>query len=136
MDTIGGLSRKTGCHIETIRYYERIGLLSKPPRTEGGHRLYNKEQIKRLIFIRRSRELGFSLDEIRTLLKLVDSQCYTCQEVKEMTEHHLKNVSKKISDLRRLQQTLRSISSQCEGGLVSDCPIIESLFAEQQRIPP
>ncbi|MCA9420051.1 MAG: helix-turn-helix domain-containing protein [Nitrospira sp.] len=128
MDTIGGLSRKTGCHIETIRYYERIGLLSKPPRTEGGHRLYNKEQIKRLVFIRRSRELGFSLEEIRTLLKLVDGKRYTCEEVKTVTNRHLEDVRKKISDLRKLQKTLRAISSQCEGGLVPDCPIIDALF--------
>ena len=128
MDTIGGLSRKTGCHIETIRYYERIGLLSKPPRTEGGHRLYNKEQIKRLVFIRRSRELGFSLEEIRTLLKLVDGKRYTCEEVKTVTNRHLEDVRKKISDLRKLKKTLRAISSQCEGGLVPDCPIIDALF--------
>ncbi|GJL60595.1 MAG: MerR family transcriptional regulator [Nitrospirales bacterium] len=134
MDTIGVLSKKTRCHIETIRYYERIGLLSKPPRTEGGHRLYGKDQRKRLVFIRRSRELGFSLEEIRTLFRLVDGERYTCQEVKGVTEQHLRDVSKKIADLRRLQKILRSISSQCEGGLVPDCPIIESLFAEQQRI--
>ncbi|HBP87622.1 MAG TPA: helix-turn-helix domain-containing protein [Nitrospirales bacterium] len=134
MVTIGVLSKQTGCHIETIRYYERIGILLKPPRTEGGHRLYEREQIKRLVFVRRSRELGFSLEEIRTLLKLVNGERYTCQEVKGVTEQHLKDVSKKISDLRRLQKTLRSISSQCKGGLVPDCPIIESLFAGQQRI--
>jgi MerR family mercuric resistance operon transcriptional regulator len=132
MDTIGALSRKTGCHIETIRYYERIGLLQKPLRSEGGHRLYDKEQIKRLVFIRRSRELGFSLDEIRTLFRLVDGQRYACQEVKAVTEQHLKDVSKKISDLRRLQKTLRTISSQCEGGLVPDCTIIDALFEEKR----
>jgi len=101
MDTIGVLSRKTRCHIETIRYYERIGLLSKPPRTEGGHRLYDRETMKRLICIRRSRELGFSLEEIRTLLGLVDGKRYTCQEVKMVTGRHLGDVSKKISDLLR-----------------------------------
>lgn len=132
MDTIGVLSKKTACHIETIRYYERIGLLSKPPRTEGGHRLYGKEQLKRLVFIRRCRDLGFSLEEIRTLFKLVDGERYTCQEVKGVTEQHLREVSKKIAALRRLQKILRSISSQCEGGLVSDCPIIESLFAKKR----
>lgn len=132
MVTIGEISKQTRCNIETIRYYERIGLLSKPPRTEGGHRLYDHEQIKRLVFIRRSRELGFSLDEIRTLFRLVDGQRYTCQEVKGVTEQHLRDVSKKISDLRRLQKTLRSISSQCEGGLMPNCPIIESLFEEKR----
>ena len=130
MDTIGALSRKTGCHIETIRYYERMGLLRKPLRSEGGHRLYDKEQIKRLVFIRRSRELGFSLDEIRTLLRLVDGKRYTCQEVKTITETHLEDVKRKIADLRRLQKTLGAISGQCEGGLVPDCPIIDALFSE------
>ena len=127
---IGTLSKQTGCHIETIRYYERIKLLPKPPRSEGGHRLYDRDQLKRLVFIRRSRELGFSLDEIRTLLRLVDGKRYTCFEVKTITEKHLGDVGKKISDLRRLQKTLRTISSQCDGGLVPDCPIIDALFSE------
>ena len=131
MVTIGVLAKQTECHIETIRYYERIGLLSKPPRTQGGHRLYDKEQIKRLIFIRRSRELGLSLDEIRTLFILVDGERYTCREVKVVTEQHLRDVSKKISDLRRLQKTLRDISAECEGGLVPHCPIIDGLFEEK-----
>ena len=131
MVTIGGLSKQTGCNIETIRYYERIGLLPKPPRTEGGHRLYEREQIKRLVFIRRSRELGFSLDEIRTLLRLVDGERYTCQEVKTLTEEHLGDIKKKISDLKRLQKTLADISSQCEGGMVPECPIIDALFEEK-----
>ena len=132
MITIGGLSKQTGCHIETIRYYERIGILSKPPRTEGGHRLYEREQIKRLVFVRRSRELGFSLEEIRTLLRLVDGKRYTCREVKAVTEQHLEDVGKKISDLRKLQRTLNGISSQCDGGLVPECPIIDALFEEKQ----
>lgn len=131
MVTIGVLAKQTECHIETIRYYERIGLLSKPPRTQGGHRLYDKEQIKRLIFIRRSRELGLSLDEIRTLFMLVDGERYTCREVKVVTEQHLRDVSKKISDLRRLQKILRDISAQCQGGLVPHCPIIDALFEEK-----
>jgi len=132
MVTIGGLSKQTGCHIETIRYYERIGILSKPPRTEGGHRLYEREQIKRLVFVRRSRELGFSLDEIRTLLRLVDGKRYTCQEVKIVSDRHLEDVKKKVSDLRKLQKTLSTISSQCDGGSVPDCPIIEALFEEKR----
>ncbi|GJL51874.1 MAG: MerR family transcriptional regulator [Nitrospirales bacterium] len=133
MVTIGGLSHKTGCHIETIRYYEKIGLLPQPSRSEGGHRLYGADQVKRLIFIRRSRELGFSLDEIRTLLKLVDGKRYTCQKVKRITEKHLEDVGRKISDLKRLQKTLRNISSQCDGGLVPECPIIDALFEEKQQ---
>ena len=131
MVTIGALSKQTGCHIETVRYYERIGVLLKPPRTEGGHRLYGKEQIKRLMFVRRSRELGFSLGEIRTLLKLVDGKQYTCREVKTLMEEHLGDIKKKISDLKRLQKTLADISSQCEGGMVPECPIIDALFEEK-----
>jgi MerR family mercuric resistance operon transcriptional regulator len=84
-----------------------------------------------LVFIRRSRELGFSLGEIRTLFRLVDGQRGTCQEVKAVTDQYLKDVIKKIFDLRRLQKTLRTISSQCEGGLVPDCPIIDALFEEK-----
>jgi len=131
MVTIGALSKQTGCHIETVRYYERIGVLLKPPRTEGGYRLYGKEQIKRLMFVRRSRELGFSLGEIRTLLKLVDGRQYTCREVKALMEEHLGDIKKKISDLKRLQKTLADISSQCEGGMVPECPIIDALFEEK-----
>jgi MerR family mercuric resistance operon transcriptional regulator len=127
---IGTFSERTGCHIETIRYYESIKLLPKPPRTQGGHRLYDREQVKRLVFIRRSRELGFSLDEIRTLLRLVDGKRYTCQEVKTITETHLEDVKRKIADLRRLQKTLAAISSQCKGGSVPACPIIDTLFSE------
>jgi MerR family mercuric resistance operon transcriptional regulator len=128
---IGTFSQRTGCHIETIRYYERIKLLPKPKRTEGGHRLYDREQVKRLVFIRRSRELGFSLDEIRNLLRLIDGKRYTCLEVKTITETHLEDVNRKIDDLRQLQKTLAAISGQCEGGLVPNCPIIDSLFEEK-----
>ncbi len=127
---IGALSERTGCHIETIRYYERIKLMPKPQRTGGGHRVFTHEQMKRLVFICRCRELGFPLDEVRTLLRLVDGKRYTCQEVKSITENHLQDIKKKISDLQRLQKTLGEISSKCEGGKVPDCPIIDALFSE------
>ena len=104
MVTIGKLSKRTGCNIETIRYYERIGILLKPQRTEGGHRLYNQEQIKRLVFVRRSRELGFSLEGIRNLLRLVDGKKTTCQEIKTVTEGHLQDIKKKIADLKCLKK--------------------------------
>lgn len=126
--TIGALGRRSGVNVETIRYYERIGLLPNPPRTEGGHRLYGLEHVKRLAFVRRSRELGFSIEEIRALLELVDSGAYTCGEVKAMTETHLENVRSKISDLRKLERTLGGIASQCEGGEVPECPIVDALF--------
>ncbi len=131
MVAIGGLSQKTGCHIGTIRYYETIGLLPKPLRSEGGHRLYGADQIKRLVFIRRSRELGFSLDNIRGLLELVDRRRYTCQQVKAVTERHLESVREKVAGLRRLEKTLAGIAARCQGKAVPDCPIIDALFEEK-----
>ena len=82
---IGDISRKTGVNIETVRYYERIGIMPEPDRTEGGNRQYNHEQLKRLHFVKRSRELGFNLEEVRALLKLVDRKDFTCGEVHSMT---------------------------------------------------
>jgi len=125
---IGALSKRTGCKVETIRYYERIGLLPDPPRSEGGHRIYSLEHLKRLTFIRRGRELGFTLDEIRTLLGLVDGGNYTCGEVKALTLEHLQEIRKKISDLKRLEESLTAIAAECEGGSVPKCPIIDTLF--------
>lgn len=127
--TIGWLSGQTGCNIETIRYYERIGLMPAPPRTEGGHRLYDEEHARRLTFIRRSRELGFTLEDVRGLLGLVDGGNYTCSEVKALTLGHRREVREKIADLRRLERTLGQISAQCEGGSIPDCPIIDALLA-------
>lgn len=128
--TIGVLSERTGVNIETIRYYEKIGLLPAPPRTEGGHRLYAEDHLKRLIFIRRSRELGFGQGEVRAILGLVDGGGYTCGEVKSMTLQNLQSVREKIKDLRRLERTLAGISSQCEGGSMPECPVIDALFDE------
>ncbi len=126
--TIGSLSRDTGCNIETIRYYERIGLMPKPPRSKGGHRLYEKDHLKRLSFIRRSRDLGFTLEEVRGLLRMIDGHDYTCDEVKVLTLNHLQEVQQKIADLRRLERVLRTMAAECEGGNVPDCPIIDALY--------
>ena len=124
---IGEISRKTGVNIETIRYYERIGVMPKPARTEGGHRAYNQDQLERLAFIKRSRELGFSLGEIRALLDLVDTGTYTCFEVHDMTAKHLATVRKKIADLRRMEQVLNDMAAECCRGDVPECPIIDKL---------
>ena len=126
--TRGVLSELTGCNIETIRYYERIRLLPEPPRSEGGHRRYAEDHLKRLVFIRRSRELGFSIVEIRALLALVDGRNYTCGEVKTLTLEHLHNVQEKIADMRKLETTLAEMSAQCDGGTVPECPVIDTLF--------
>ena len=128
--TIGTLSKHSGCNIETIRYYERIELLPPPPRSPGGNRLYGSEHLKRLTFIRRSRELGFTLDEVRTMLSLVDGGAYTCADVQALSALHLQNVRYKIRDLKKLETTLAAIVSQCSGDKVPECPIIDALFAE------
>jgi MerR family mercuric resistance operon transcriptional regulator len=113
--SIGLLSTQTNCKIETIRYYEKIGIFPKPPRTEGGHRIYSENHLKRLVFIRRGRELGFSLEDIRALLKLIDGGGHTCQQVEAITLHHLGNIHQKILDLKKLEKILAKISSQCGG---------------------
>lgn len=100
------LSKRTGCNIETIRYYENIGLMPEPPRSPKGYRLYDETHIRRLRFILRSRELGFGIDEIRGLLHLVDRKCQTCAEVQERTKPHLAEVRAKIADLRRVTATV------------------------------
>ena len=125
---IGALSRLTECNIETIRYYERVGILPRPPRTGGGHRVYDREHLKRLVFVRRARELGFSLEEIRGLLGLVDGGEYTCDEVRAVAEQHLDAIRAKIADLRRLEATMADMVAHCDRGTVPDCPLIDALF--------
>ena len=125
---IGALSEQTGCNIETIRYYEREGLLPDPPRTEGGHRVYDQEHLKRLRFIRRSRELGFTLEEVRGLLRMVDGEHYTCAQVKSLTLDHLEDVRGKLADLKKLEKVLKQLADRCTGDETPDCPIVEALF--------
>jgi MerR family transcriptional regulator, mercuric resistance operon regulatory protein len=130
--TIGDVARRTGVNIETVRYYERIGLLPKPTRTEGGHRAYDEAALKRLAFVRRSRDLGFTLDDIRALLSLVAGG-FTCGEVRTLTEAHLANVKRKIADLRRMQKALSGMVAECRDGTVPECPIIDVLFSGGPR---
>lgn len=106
--TIGGLSKRTGVNIETIRYYERIGVLPGAPRTSGGHRLYDEDHLKRLTFVRRSRELGFPLEEVRGLLRMVDGDGYSCDEVKALTLDHLADIRRKIADLKNRRRSSRT----------------------------
>jgi MerR family mercuric resistance operon transcriptional regulator len=131
---IGELSMRTGVNIETVRYYEKIGLMSPPARTEGGHRAYEGSHLARLTFIRRARQLGFTLDEIRSLLKLVDGErSNRCAEVRAVTVDHLDGVRKKIRDLKQLERTLSGIAARCDGGTLPECPIIEALFEPTER---
>lgn len=125
---IGALSAKTGCHVETIRYYERIGLLPEPPRTTGGHRSYGDEHVRRLFFIRRSRELGFSLDAIRDLLAMVDGGEMSCAQVADMAGERLADVRAKIKDLKKLERTLAQTVSHCHRDDDPNCPVIDALY--------
>jgi len=123
----GALAKLTGCNLETIRYYEKIGLLLAPQRTGSGHRLYSAEDRSRLHFILRCRELGFSIVEIRSLLGLVDTKSYSCAEINKFTLSHLSSIGQKIADLRKLEITLKTISDECSKGDTPDCPIIDTL---------
>ena len=131
--TIGALSEGTGVNTETIRYYERIGLLSAPPRSAGGHRLYDQPHRQRLVFIRRARELGFSLDEIRALLGLGSGHALTCGDVRALAQHHIAAIREKVRDLKRLERTLSDLAVQCAGETVPDCPILDALNAPTWR---
>ena len=133
---IGEMSKRTGVNIETIRYYERINIMPKPDRTAGGNRQYNHDQLKRLSFIKTSRELGFSIDEIRALLEMVDRQDFTCGEVHGLTIGHLASVREKIKGLRKLEKALVGMAAECSQGDVPDCPILETLFQARTRSKP
>ena len=125
---IGTVSKRARVNIETIRYYERIGLMAPPRRTQAGYRLYDGEEVKRLAFVRRSRELGFGIDEIRALLKLVDDRSRACGDVQTLALRHLGDIQAKLADLRKMQHVLRKLVSRCAEGVVPDCPLIEALY--------
>lgn len=129
----GQLSRRTGVHIETIRYYERIGLTPAPSRAANGYRQYDDDHLKRLNFIRRSRELGFTLKEIRGLLGLVDGGDVSCDQIRTITLQHAEDISGKLADLERMRDALLSMAAECEGGDVPDCPILETLYQDDSR---
>jgi MerR family mercuric resistance operon transcriptional regulator len=126
--SIGSLSQQSGVNIETIRYYEKIGVMPEPERTAGGYRVYGPEHVKRLHFVRRGRELGFSLDELRGLLLLVDGHSYTCAQVHALTVEHLKDIRQKISDLKRLERVMSDMAASCSRDQIPECPVIDALF--------
>ena len=133
---IGELSKHSGVNIETIRYYEQIKMLPAPPRTASGRRVYRTTDLRILAFIRRSRELGFSLDEIRALLRLGAPGKASCSEVKEIAAHHLQDIRAKISDLAKLERLLAKTISRCSGNRVPDCPCwIFSIFSDPNSHP-
>jgi Cu(I)-responsive transcriptional regulator len=132
--SIGEVAKATGVKVVTIRYYEQIGLMPTPLRTEGNYRAYSKEHIRGLQFIRRCRDLGFTLDQVRDLLRLASQKNEECSEVDRITMRHLADIEAKVSDLTRLAAELRRISECCRGdGLIADCRIIEALSPAPTR---
>jgi len=130
---IGALSRRTGVNIETVRYYERIGLLPLPARSEGGHRMYGTGHLKRLGFVRKARDLGFTIEEIRTLLRLVDERDQPCAEARQVAAGHLADVRAKLAALRTMEKVLNDMVARCDAGTPPECPLIEALFEEHTQ---
>lgn len=127
--SIGELSRQTGVNIETIRYYEKIGMLPEPPRTERGRRVYGPDLARLLAFIRRARELGFTLEEIRALLAIERSTYVSCADVRDIASRHLATVRAKLADLTRLENILSETIAQCRGEPTPACPVLDMLGA-------
>lgn len=127
---IGELSRRTGCNIETIRYYERIGLIPAPAR-RGRYRSYAGEDVDRLGFVCRARELGFTLDEVRALLGLATGGHATCADVRDLAAAHLNDVRARIADLKRMERVLADAVRGCDAGKDPGCPLINALYASR-----
>lgn len=125
--TIGRLAAATGVNLETVRYYERIGLMPRPARTASGHRAYEQAHVRRLAFIRRARELGFSIEQIRALLALAEPSRASCAEVKEIAQMHLGEVRAKLADLAKLESILSATIAQCLGDPAPSCPVLDML---------
>jgi len=125
--SIGKAAEMSGLNVETIRFYEKEGLVPEPGRTEGGHRLYSKNHVARLVFIRRSRKLGFSMTQVRQILSLVDREQVSCEAVKSIADDHIDDIRARIADLRKMERTLNELSRRCSGKDIPDCPIIDAL---------
>jgi Cu(I)-responsive transcriptional regulator len=125
--TIGTLAAATAAKVETIRYYERIGLMPKPARSAGNYRTYDRAEVARLRFIRRARDLGFTIEQIRVLLDLADQRERDCTVVDAVAREHLLAIERKIADLDALRSELRALLDRCAGGTIADCRIIEAL---------
>jgi DNA-binding transcriptional MerR regulator len=129
MLTIGELSKRTGVHVETVRYYERVGILPKAMRTANGRRTYGAADVQRVTFVRHARELGFELSAVRTLLKLQEQPDATCERATEMAVAQLAVIESKISQLKMLRRDLTRMIEGCANARVAECRIIEALTA-------
>ena len=125
--TIGRLAREGGCKVQTIRYYEQIGLMPEPARTEGNQRRYGPRHAQRLAFIRHARELGFPLEAVRELLSLSDDAGRSCAAADAIARDHLVAVERRLARLTALKAELERMIEQCRGGSIADCHVIEVL---------
>lgn len=133
--TIGELAEKCDMNVETLRYYERIGIMLPPPRSQSGHRAYAKASVDRLVFIRRAQSLGFTLKEIKELLELRRSEDEHCTDVVQSIDAKLTEVEAKISDLRSIREALTKMKELCQGDcLIGDCPILDSLQHSERHL--
>ena len=123
----GEFARRTGVNSETIRYFERAGILPAPPRTEGGHRVYDETHVRTLGFVRRARSLGFTPDEVRTIIELGGPEKAPCAGIRDIVTHHLQQVRSKIADLLEIERLLAATIEHCSGGAESDCAVIEMI---------
>ena len=129
--TAGQLAIESSTNVETIRYFERIGLISRADRTINGHRRFDGSHVRQLNFIRRSREMGFSQDEVRSLLSLSTTGRQSCSDVKSIANTNLKIIRQKIAGLRSLEKLLAEVSSRCGTGKTPHCPVLEALQEQQ-----
>lgn len=129
--TIGRLASATGVNVETIRYYERAGLISPPARTEGNYRSYRDSDVTRLRFVRRTRDLGFSLEQVRALLSISGERDRSCGTVDAIATEHLTEVDRKIADLTALRRELADAVESCAGGTVAECRILDAFSPDR-----
>lgn len=130
---IGALARATGTKAETIRYYERIGLLPQPARSAANYRSYGSHEFARLTFIRRARALGFSIAQVRELMTIADARGRSCESVNVLARGHLAAVNDKLADLTELHRRLSRLTEQCESGSIAECRILEALSGTRNR---
>lgn len=126
--TRGQLAKRTGCNAETIRYYEKIDLMPEPLRSSSGYRQYDETHEQRLRFVMRGRELGFTIEDLKGLLSLVDRNAVSCGEVERLAQVHLRSVREKIDDLKQMESVLSDTVRSCSGKDVSKCALIDTLF--------
>jgi Hg(II)-responsive transcriptional regulator len=132
--TIGRLAKQAGLGIETVRFYERQGLIEPPPRTDSNYRIYPEEEVNRLKFIKRAKDLGFTLKEIKDLLELQHCPNATKADIKERTVEKIEDIKKKVRDLIRIQKALEQLAGSCNGhGPLSECPILDALTGDEHK---